>query len=59
MASPQDRSPFDLLPDEILMRIIRMAVDVDHYLMGQKEGWIGSFVRMDTLVSVISNISKR
>ena len=50
-----DFRPFNLLPDEVLMRIIGKAVDAPN----RKDRWSGSFVWMDNLVSVISNISKR
>ena len=57
MASPQsqDSSPVDLLPDEILLKIIGFAIDVPN----QNDGWSGSIVLMDNLVTVISNVSER
>ena len=54
-SQPQDPSPVDLLPDEILLKIIGFAVEVPN----ENDGWSGSFVWMDSLVCVISNISER
>ena len=55
----EDRSPFDLLPDEIILRIIAVAVDLPNQRMPKNLERMVMDPGMDRLVRVISNISER
>ena len=55
----EDRSPFDLLPDEILLRIISMALGLPIRRKPKNPKRSVVDPGMDRLVRVISNISER